>query len=181
MRSLSAAAALLACGGIARTAVLHRRGVSERELARAVGAGEIIRIRKGVFALAEVSPILRGAAERGGVPGCTDAGRLIGLWILTETPGHVWVGATGTVHGDDQGVRIAGGSFHDHVLASPKALIPGLAAHLGEVAWRLAARRTDFLAGGAVTVQGGNGVQPGDQGRQARLAVEADRLRREGL
>lgn len=105
MRTLSAAAALLAYGGIARTAGLRRRGVSERELARAVGAGEIIRIRKGVYASAGVSPILRGAAERGGIPGCTDAGRLIGLWILTETPGHVWVGATGTVHGDDRGVH----------------------------------------------------------------------------
>ena len=71
----------------------------ERELTRAVNAGEIIRIRQGVYALPDVSAVIRHAAEHGGVPACAEAARMHGLWVLGGPDDHVWLGAAGAPHG----------------------------------------------------------------------------------
>lgn len=74
--------------------------MTERELARAVSVGEVRRVRAGLYADPGLADPVRHAAEHGGVPACTDAGELYGLWILQRTPGHVWLGGGGNHHGD---------------------------------------------------------------------------------
>lgn len=96
----SAPALLRSLGGMARTAELSRHGVTTGELRRAVASGEVIRPRQGVYALPGTDAALLHAASHGGVPACTDAAALHGLWILarSETP-HVWMGTAGTPRG----------------------------------------------------------------------------------
>ncbi len=74
-------------------------GVRERELTRAVRAGEIVRLRQGVYALPNVPSAFRHAVEHGGVPACAEAARLHGLWVLQGADDHVWMGTAGGPHG----------------------------------------------------------------------------------
>lgn len=97
MSFFRADAALRTLGRMARTSELRRQGVSAAELTRAVRAGEVVRPRQGVYALADTSERLLHAASHGGTIGCCEAGALHGLWIL-EVPAehHVWMGDSGT-------------------------------------------------------------------------------------
>lgn len=98
MTFISAAAALAAVGHIARTGELRARGVTTRELARASNAGEIRRVRRGVYAGARTDDGMLHAAEHGGSVSCTTAGRMLGLWILQEAAGmHLWLGREGNL------------------------------------------------------------------------------------
>lgn len=85
-------------GGVARTAALHRAGVSARRLRAAVAAGEVVRIRRGLYASPDTPRVVRHAAEHGGVPGCADAAALIGLWMLRIEQQCVWLGRAGEAH-----------------------------------------------------------------------------------
>lgn len=84
---------------MARTADLRALGVRERELTRAVRAGEVIRLRQGVYSLPDVPTTFRHATAHGGVPGCADAARMHGLWVLDGPGDHVWMGDAGAPHG----------------------------------------------------------------------------------
>jgi very-short-patch-repair endonuclease len=107
---------LIALGRLARTSELKRLGVSERELTRAVRAGEIVRPRQGVYALAGTSEAMLHAAAHGGTLGCCAAGELLGLWILhIPDRHHIWLGDGGTprslctdcrLHWDDGTVHV---------------------------------------------------------------------------
>ncbi|MFS0910221.1 type IV toxin-antitoxin system AbiEi family antitoxin domain-containing protein [Microbacterium sp. 179-I 3D2 NHS] len=96
-------AALARHGSVARTRDLAHAGVTKRELTRAVAAGEVRRIRQGVYALPDTPDALVHAAEHGGGPACTTAARLHGLWVLEvrdRAPSfHVWLGRRGDAHG----------------------------------------------------------------------------------
>lgn len=94
-----ARSALITRGPVARTAALRALGVRERELTRAVRAGEVLRLRQGVYALPDVPAAFRHATEHGGVPGCAEAARLHGLWVLDGAHDHVWMGDAGAPHG----------------------------------------------------------------------------------
>ena len=91
----SPTATLRSLGGVARTATLRRRGVSEKALTLAVRSGEILRPRQGVYAvLGTPQPVLHAAAH-GGVPACATAARLHGLWVLDDSELHIWLGRGG--------------------------------------------------------------------------------------
>ncbi|GAB3601355.1 DUF559 domain-containing protein [Microbacterium tumbae] len=92
---------------MARTSELKRRGVTEHELTKAVRDGEVLRPRQGVYALSDTDTALLHAAEHGGTLGCCEAGRLLGLWILTAPQRHhIWMGAAGTPRTDCADCRI---------------------------------------------------------------------------
>lgn len=93
----SAAAALAVIGPIARANALESCGVARREIARALRAGEIVRLRQGVYALTDAPSEFVHAAEHGGAPSCVTAGRMHGLWILDEEQSelHLWLGDGG--------------------------------------------------------------------------------------
>lgn len=95
----TAASALMALGPLARTAALRSRGVTAREIARARAAGEIIQVRRGVYASRDADPALMHAAQHGGAVGCVTAGRMLGLWMLDDGEElHIWRGHAGNPH-----------------------------------------------------------------------------------
>lgn len=101
MSFLRAATALQQIGPVARTRELRARGVSQRELARAHRAGEILKVRQGVYASIGTADAVVHAAEHGGALGCSEAGRIHGLWVLdSEEDGrlHLWFGHTAERH-----------------------------------------------------------------------------------
>ncbi|MFC7789044.1 type IV toxin-antitoxin system AbiEi family antitoxin domain-containing protein [Microbacterium sp. MAHUQ-60] len=85
-------------GGVARTATLRAQGVTTRRLREAVGAGEIVKIRRGLYASPDAPSVVRHAAEHGGVPGCADAADRLGLWLLERGRSCVWLGRAGEAH-----------------------------------------------------------------------------------
>jgi very-short-patch-repair endonuclease len=95
----TAASALAASGRIARTSVLRARGVTAREIARALTAGEILQVRRGVYAMPDADPVGIHAAQHGGAVACVSAGRMLGLWMLDASDDlHVWQGHAGNSH-----------------------------------------------------------------------------------
>lgn len=97
MSFVRADSVLRALGRMARTPELLERGVTARELTRAVREGDVTRPRQGVYALPDAAESLTHAASHGGTIGCAEAAALHGLWVL-ELPGlhHVWMGQAGT-------------------------------------------------------------------------------------
>ncbi|WP_144797377.1 DUF559 domain-containing protein [Microbacterium paludicola] len=86
-------------GGVSRGTRLHEFGFSRRMLADAVNAGEIHRVRPGVFVTSTTSPDVAEAAAHGGAVTCARALRAWGIWTLNEDDAvHVWLGGTGRVH-----------------------------------------------------------------------------------
>ncbi|MDR6865610.1 very-short-patch-repair endonuclease [Microbacterium resistens] len=98
-------------GGIARGSALQRLGTSRRALARAVDAGEILRVRPGVFAVPSADPNAMTAAAHGGALTCGTALRAHGIWVLDDGPLHVWLGRNGRVHPHER-CRCIGHFFH---------------------------------------------------------------------
>ncbi len=82
-------AAVRARGGVARSAALVRDGHSERGIAAAVGAGELVRLRRVWVALPDADPMLTAAARYGVVLSCVTAARRLGLWVLDGREPHV--------------------------------------------------------------------------------------------
>lgn len=103
----AAAPILASLGRMARTVELKQRGVTERELTRAVRTGEIVRARQGVYALPDADDDLVHAAAHGGSVGCAAAAARHGLWVLRiPTVAHIWMGRSGTPRGHRDGCRI---------------------------------------------------------------------------
>lgn len=104
-------------GGVARRADLLRAKIGRRAIERAVERGLVLRVRKGVYALASCSSDVITAAKHGGELACVDALRSHGVWVPEEsesadepfegaasegakpqrTP-HVWIGASNRQH-----------------------------------------------------------------------------------
>lgn len=96
MTFLLASTALADIGPIARARDLRARGVTSREITRASAAGEIIRVRRGVYASPDADDSWIHAAQHGAVPCCVLAGRMLGLWMLEDSDDlHLWFGHAG--------------------------------------------------------------------------------------
>lgn len=80
---------------MARTSTLRAMGVTARELGRARHTGEVVRPRRGLYALPSTSAAEFHAAGHGGVPAAATAARLRGLWVLDDDVTHVWLGDDG--------------------------------------------------------------------------------------
>lgn len=74
-------AVLRAHGGVARASEIARGQSNQRALRRAHARGELIRPRRGVYALPEVAPDIRRAAAVGGRVAGVSALRHHGLWV----------------------------------------------------------------------------------------------------
>jgi very-short-patch-repair endonuclease len=86
-------------GGIARSKQLAPFGFSRYRLDCAARAGEIDRIRSGVFATASASSPALSAAAHGGALTCSAALRHRGVWVLNDDSSpHVWMGRAGRAH-----------------------------------------------------------------------------------
>ncbi|MBW8761776.1 MAG: DUF559 domain-containing protein [Microbacterium sp.] len=101
---LTPAGLLTNTDGVARTAWLMRHGCTKRELADAVTAGAVARLRRGVLALPDADPKLIIAARHGGALSCADALRHHGIWTLPrpDQKVHVWLGDSGRLHAHPQ-------------------------------------------------------------------------------
>lgn len=88
-------------GGVARARELKELGVTDRELAAAVGAAALIRLREGLYAIPRVSAEVRLAATHGGMLSCISAARAAGLWVVEHTGVHIAIGAHDRVHPHD--------------------------------------------------------------------------------
>lgn len=90
---LSASDTIRRLGGIARGTHLQRLGFDRRSLSRNVDAGEIERLRPGVFASGRVPDDVRTATMHGGATTCVSVLRAHGVWTLPAEDGvHVWLG-----------------------------------------------------------------------------------------
>lgn len=90
---LSAPDTIQRLGGIARGSQLQSFGFDRRTLSRKVDAGEIERLRPGVFASGHVPDDIRTAVLHGGAATCATVLRMHGIWTLpTARAVHVWLG-----------------------------------------------------------------------------------------
>jgi len=92
------AATMTARGGVARAATLIAAGARRSDLRRHVAAGELVRVREGVYALPSADEAVRIAAAHGGALACVSALRRYGVWLLSEPGIHVWLGDGGRAH-----------------------------------------------------------------------------------
>ncbi|MFT4281983.1 DUF559 domain-containing protein [Microbacterium sp.] len=71
---------------------LRAAGLSRSAIRRAVAAGDLHHLRRGVYASADACAEVMIAATHGGALACVSAARHWGLWVLEE-PGnvHVWL------------------------------------------------------------------------------------------
>lgn len=69
-------------GGVARTAELARVGVDRHSLRAALEAGELRRVREGVYATPDTGAEVITAVLHGGALGCANRLRAEGLWLI---------------------------------------------------------------------------------------------------
>ena len=94
-------------GGLAPTHHLLRRGWTKFQLARAVHAGEIIRVRQGWYSLTEHGPTLLRAVRIGGRLTCSSGARQHGIWTRSPAPPlHVAVPPHGSRLRDPDDYRV---------------------------------------------------------------------------
>ncbi|NQX05658.1 type IV toxin-antitoxin system AbiEi family antitoxin domain-containing protein [Rathayibacter sp. VKM Ac-2856] len=83
---------LAAGGGFAPASALRAAGIDRTTLERALSAGDVVRVRRGWYALAGVPEIELAAVRAGGVLTCVSLLHALGLWT-TERPGlHITLG-----------------------------------------------------------------------------------------
>lgn len=81
-------------GGSARTATLHKAGFSRARLDKAIVAGHIVRVRRGVYGLADNSGALGLALQHNALLTCVSAAPAYQLWTMADpavvhlSPGH---------------------------------------------------------------------------------------------
>lgn len=75
---------LTALGGVAPTHVLYARGIRRWEIARGIDEDRVIRIRRGVLALADAPSDLVTAVDEHARLTCVSAARHYDLWCLRE-------------------------------------------------------------------------------------------------
>ncbi|HWT33440.1 MAG TPA: type IV toxin-antitoxin system AbiEi family antitoxin domain-containing protein [Microbacterium sp.] len=100
---------------------LRASGMSRAAVDRAVQAGTLSRIRRGLYRCAEVCEPVQTAAEHGGVLGCVSAARHVGLWLLGEDDKcvHVSMGAHSRSH--HEGCRCVAHRDDDDTATTPDA------------------------------------------------------------
>ena len=86
-------------GGVLRRHQLLSAGASKRDIAAALAGDAILRVREGVYALAETDALILDAARHGGEVGCVSALYARGVWVLARPKRlHVWLGGKGRKH-----------------------------------------------------------------------------------
>lgn len=94
--------ASLACrrlGGVAATGEFYAMGVTARSLQHALDSGDLVRPRRGCYALATLAPEALIALAHGGSLCCAAVLRLERIWMLDpEGKVHVWLGPNGRAH-----------------------------------------------------------------------------------
>lgn len=86
-------------GKIADSRQLRAGGVTAPEIKAALNMGLVQRIRRGVYCLPDVHPMVRAAAAHGGAVTCVSLLKAWGIWLLHDDPGvHVWLGSGGRHH-----------------------------------------------------------------------------------
>ncbi|WP_138445353.1 type IV toxin-antitoxin system AbiEi family antitoxin domain-containing protein [Sinomonas susongensis] len=73
--------------GVCRLRDLLLRGVSEPEVRAAVVRGDLVRVRKGLYALSDADPVFVAAKRTRSLLTCASAAGFYGLWTLAE-PGQ---------------------------------------------------------------------------------------------
>lgn len=87
---------------IVATRELRERGVTRSGITRALRAGQLVRVRRGVYAMLDACPLPVIAAAHGGALACVTAARHLGLWVLEDDArAHVWMGPAGHRRHDD--------------------------------------------------------------------------------
>lgn len=77
-------------------------GRSRGGIERAARSGELVSLRRGVYAGADACGPARAAATHGGALACVTAARHLGLWVLDGVEDvHVWLGGHGHAYHDD--------------------------------------------------------------------------------
>jgi very-short-patch-repair endonuclease len=102
MKSLSVAERW---GGVATSAQMSRAGVGARELTSAVRTGQLLRPRRGFYALPTASPQALEAVRLGGRLCCVSAARSYGLWGGTDARLHLRVSPHATRLPESDAVR----------------------------------------------------------------------------
>lgn len=80
--------------GVARTSTLSRAGFSRTRLDKALAAGRVVRIRRGIHSLPDEAGVLRLALQNNALLTCLSAAPTYRLWTLQDagsvhlTPGH---------------------------------------------------------------------------------------------
>lgn len=96
MRQITAV--LRQSGGIANLSALVSAGASERSVQRAAASGEILRVRRGWYALASADSDIVSAVRVGGRLACISACRKYGIWTPPDAATHVAVTAQSRNH-----------------------------------------------------------------------------------
>ncbi|MFT4232103.1 MAG: DUF559 domain-containing protein [Leucobacter sp.] len=105
----------LAHGPVLRSAFLLEHGATRHELARAVDAGRLIRVRKGWLALPNADPALLFAAREGVVLSCITSLHRAGVWVHDPAIPHLAVPRPGAEHRPPRAV------LHYHRPVVPRA------------------------------------------------------------
>ena len=95
--------ALVRHSKIAKTQQLHRLGVSNSEIRKAVEEGTVIRLRKGWYGLHTIRPIERRALIDRGLLTCSSAAEVFGLPV--EKSGHYHLRAPRPIAGVEKNCR----------------------------------------------------------------------------
>lgn len=85
-------ALLSAAGGFAPAHAVRTAGIPRSDLADAVEAGAVVRVRRGWYALASAPPLELAAVRAGGVLTCVSLLHHLGLWTVDRPALHVALG-----------------------------------------------------------------------------------------
>lgn len=86
-------------GGVASAQELRAVGLTRRDIAAALAGGDLVRPRRGCYALATLPPVALAALAHGGALCCAAALRLHGIWLLDPDEAvHVWLGPDARAH-----------------------------------------------------------------------------------
>jgi very-short-patch-repair endonuclease len=98
-RENTAVRALSESGKVAGWNRLRAAGVTTQDIKAAMSMGLIQRIRRGVYCLPDVHPMVRIAAAHGGCLTCVSLLKAWEIWMLYADPEvHVWLGTSGRHH-----------------------------------------------------------------------------------
>jgi very-short-patch-repair endonuclease len=86
-------------GKITSAAFLKAAGVTTQDIKSAMNMGLVQRVRRGVYCLPDVHPMVRIAAAHGGALTCVSLLSAWGIWMLKDSSeAHVWLGHGGRQH-----------------------------------------------------------------------------------
>lgn len=106
-------------GGIVRSVDLRQQGAAKHDIAHAVAAGRLVRLRRRWVALPDADPLLLAAAREGVIVSCITEAARQGLWVAEAGRPHV------ACHPHAGMVSAAGVVLHRHepiVPRDPRAL-----------------------------------------------------------